>query len=666
MFLRGRFGSLKSFMGGLAGLALTPGLVLAGVTPSNDDCSDPIAVGIGNTAFTNENATTSGPPMCAAIGKDVWFRFDCTFDGFLEVSTCGNANFDTVIGVYSGCGCSSYNLLACNDESASCDDHTSKLSLAVQAGKCYRIRIAGYNGEEGLGVLRLKVLSSENAAIANRIKTGAEEDDRFGSALAGNGRFNADASRDVLIAGPRNDTLGSNTGRVYGFTGSAMDSIYTKTGEVASDNFGYAVALTDVNGDGRDDMIIGAPYNDETAENAGRVYAYSGFDGALLWDVGGQAAGDRFGWAVASAGDVDDDGDIDVIVGAPYADAGDVNTGKAFILDGADGSIVITRNGANEGDYFGWSVSGIGDLNNDDHDDYAVGAPRNDVNGADSGRVNLYSGANGAVLKRLNGDSAGDRFGSAISGRRFNSGSNSYVLLAVGAPYNDAGGSSAGRVRVYVRNITSPGSNSCSGIICPKFTINGGNSGDRFGSSVRIGNIVGNSFADILVGAPLADLNGSKSGAVYVFNGANGALTRRYFGEAEGDQFGVTLDLAGDLNNDGAGDLIVGAPLNDAGGVDAGRAYMFFFPSGNSQLVAEAAEPELPIGELTITAKDAPGDSMADEFRPADVNLDGVVNADDLSIALGSWGSCSGCSSDIDGSGAVDTDDLTLIISAFE
>src|SRR4029453_9877243 len=136
-------GRISSFaaalLGGLVGLGIHT-VALAGATPSNDDCGSPITLQLGAPPFTTEGATTAGPAMCAVIGGDVWFKFKSTFTGNLRVSTCDDADFDPLIAVYSGCSCGSFNLLACNDESSSCPDHTSKLIVAVEAGKCYRIR----------------------------------------------------------------------------------------------------------------------------------------------------------------------------------------------------------------------------------------------------------------------------------------------------------------------------------------------------------------------------------------------------------------------------------------------------------------------------------------------------------------------------------------------
>ena len=641
--------------------------VLAGVTPSNDDCASPITVQLGATPFTSEGATTAGPSMCSAFGGDVWFKFKSTFTGNLRVSTCGDANFDTIIAVYSGCSCGSFNQLACNDENTSCPDHTSKLTVPVEAGKCYRIRVAGFNGATGLGVLHLNVVDPQNAGGADRIKSGAAAGDRFGWSVAGNARFDADAFRDVLIGAPRNDTVGANAGRAYAFKGSALSGLYTIDGEVAGDIAGYSVAVCDANDDGRDDLVIGAPSNDEAGVSAGKVYVYSGFDGSLLWSMTGFAAGDRLGWSVAAAGDIDNDGFEDVIVGAPYSDAGGIDAGRAYVLDGQNGAVLRTFTGQNPGDLFGWAVAGIGDANNDGNDDVAVGAPRSDFSGTDAGRVSIYSGS-GPLLKRLNGDNPGDLFGSSIAGKRFNAGF-IYDMIAVGAPNNDANGNNAGEVKVFLRNISSPACGAS--LVCLQYTILGGNGGDRFGTSVAVDNVVGNSFADVIVGAPKADLNGSASGAAYVFSGSNGSLATKYFGEAAGDNFGQSVAAAGDVNGDSNGDLLVGAPFNDAGGDTAGRAYVFFLGGSGMALMASPEEDGSQLSVPVNVGRDpivlpSSGDEAGDHDALIDVNGDGVVNGDDVVQVISAWGPCGDiCPADVDHDGDVNVDDLLVVINGW-
>lgn len=626
--------------------ALAPATACLGGIPSNDTCSGAFEVDLGETPFNSIGATATTPAMCVTIGADVWFTYHSTFTGPLRIDTCGNADFDTVIAAYSGCGCGSYNLLACNDDGANCSDHTSKITINVQAGSCYRIRVAGHNGESGTGILTLTPADPLNAASADRIETGADPGDRLGWVVAEGGKMNNDSLDEVIVGAYLNDTLGADTGRAYVLRGSTLNSLYTLTGDAAGDHFGAAVAHCDVNADGREDIIIGAPTNDSGGGDAGHVYVYSGFDGSLLWERDGFAAGDKFGYAVARAGDVNNDGFDDVIVGAPYNDAGGVDAGRAYVLDGEDGSVLRTVTGTQAGSLFGSAVSTATDLDDDDKDDFMVGAPRHDVGGEDAGRVSIYSGADGSALIKLNGDKPGDRFGSSLAAASFHQGFD-YSFLAIGSPNNDAAGTNAGRIKVYFRNHDNPGEGGCNKLVCVKWTINGGNPGDRLGTSVDLRDLKGNNYPEIIVGAPQADLNGSNSGAAYLFDGSNGTLWGKFFGEAPGDYFGQAVAAAGDVNGDGDDDLVVGAPYNGAGGAKAGRAYVFFLDDGVSNMVASP--------------------SPAPAAEGGDLNADGAVTADDLSNLLAAWGPCpqTPCPADLDGDGDVNVDDLFRLLTAW-
>ncbi|MBD3297258.1 MAG: hypothetical protein GF341_01270 [candidate division Zixibacteria bacterium] len=148
-------------------------------------------------------------------------------------------------------------------------------------------------------------------------------------------------------------------------------------GAAAGDRLGYSVSgAGDVDNDGFDDVIVGAHSADPGGLiSAGSAYVYSGQTGALLWQFDGAAANDELGRSVSGAGDVDNDGFDDLIVGAYAADPGGLtNAGSAYVYSGQTGALLWQFDGAAAYDYLGVSVSGAGDVDNDGFDDVIVGA----------------------------------------------------------------------------------------------------------------------------------------------------------------------------------------------------------------------------------------------------------------------------------------------------
>ncbi|MHC4947377.1 MAG: hypothetical protein ACYTG1_03835 [Planctomycetota bacterium] len=469
---------------------------------------------------------------------------------------------------------------------------------------------------------------------------GGAANDRLGTAVSCVGDLNDDGFDDVVV-GALN---AGGTGRAYVVFGTdqgfpaALDAEtlagaagFVIHGAGAGDGAGIAVSgAGDVNGDGIDDLLIGARNADPGGHsNAGAAYVVFGsaggfasplllssLDGTNGFTMNGIAPSDFVGTAVSSAGDFNGDGTDDVVLGAFGVDPGGrslagavyvvfgTNLGFAATvdlstLDGTDGLVL---NGESPIDLAGVAVSCAGDFNGDGIDDVIIGASGADPGAVDgAGRTYVVFGTNLGFSAALELSTIDGTNGVAIDGIAMLDSSGSSVASAgdldgdlvddvvIGAPSADpAGVSGAGEAYVVYGTslgFTSPialstldGSN---GLV-----LTGGAAGDGAGWSVSCaGDVSGDGIDDLLVGARNADPPGAADkGETYVVFGG-GSLPSAIDltalgdtdgfpigGDAGGDQAGGSVSAAGDVNGDGAADVLVGAA--SAGSGDAGAAYV--------------------------------------------------------------------------------------------
>ncbi len=372
---------------------------------------------------------------------------------------------------------------------------------------------AGIFGIPDVG--QAKVISGTNG-IGVFTLIGSNSGDQFGSSVAAAGDLNSDGVPDLLVGGSID---ASTPGQVKAVSGASGATLFTLNGTSAGDEFGRSIAgVGDLNADAVPDILVGARNADPFGMlDAGQAYVFSGSDGTVLRTLDGTSPSDFFGFSVAGVGDLNADGVPDLLVGAPHAYPG----GQARAVSGANGSTLYTLEGTNAGDYFGWSVSGVGDLDADGVPDLLVGAPEAAPSGVPyAGQARALSGASGIALFTLDGTNAYDSFGSTIAGAGDQNGDGVPDLL-VGAPLADLFGvSDVGEVKVY------SGANGAA-----LFTFDGSNAGDRFGHSLgTAGDLNLDGVTDFLIGAPYADSTGiANSGQVKVLSitgvGGSGAST---------------------------------------------------------------------------------------------------------------------------------------------
>ena len=315
----------------------------------------------------------------------------------------------------------------------------------------------------------------------------------------------------------------------------------TVRGPSAGDRLGAALAAVgDVNGDGITEVIAGMPDHAGAGPASGGALLISGADGAVLMTFQGDAPGDRFGGAVGTAGDVDGDGTPDLIVGAPHSAAAGALAGAARVFSGADFSVLFTFLGSTAGDEFGSAVSGVGDVNGDGHADLCVGAPHADIGGPDSGAAVVLSGADGTPLHTFVGSQAGALAGTAV-GTIGDVSRDGYDDVVVSAP-------GAGAVWVY------------SGIDgSPIHSMAGAQAAWNFGAALAAaGDLDADGTTDLVVGEP-----GHSHGYVHVFSGATG-IKLMEFSTVNAEALGTSVAGVGDLDGDGVRDILAGDPVGDS------------------------------------------------------------------------------------------------------
>ena len=384
-----------------------------------------------------------------------------------------------------------------------------------------------------------------------------------GSSVANAGDVNGDGFSDVLVGAPEASNGQANEGLAFMYYGSssglAATPNLTLEMNVANARFGYSVATAgDVNGDGYADVVIGAP----DAAGAGRAYIFHGGPGGLsstpTLTLNGTAVS-RFGHSVSTAGDINGDGFSDVLIGAPSAGTVSIHIGG---VGGSTTVPALVLPNPQVGSNFGWSVSTAGDVNGDGFSDIVIGAPDYSNGQAGEGVAFVYHGSETGLMvphaRMLERNQAGSRSGYSVAGAGDLNG-DGFFDVVVGAPLWTNGQALEGAITFY--------SGSSTGVPPTGSSIEANIANFQFGYSVAEGgDINGDGYADLLVGAPFVTAGQAEEGRLHVFHGRPGGPTTAggFLSLWEPNVIGRRASWAvaggGDIDGDGFSDVIVGSP----------------------------------------------------------------------------------------------------------
>lgn len=498
----------------------------------------------------------SGEESGNFFGWSVSFAGDVNNDGFDDVIIGANKYLSSTGRAYIFCGGANMDNIA--DVTITGNATSEQLGRSISgAGD---INNDGYDdvivGAIDYSNVYYGGLSMDNTPDA--ILTG---NSNFGYSVSSGGDINNDGYNDLIVGA--SGYYSDNRGHTYIYYGNTLISDtpnVTLTGESTYNHFGYSVSSAgDVNNDGYDDAIVGAfSYSNYT----GRAYIYLGGsspDNIADIILTGEGNRGKFGWSVSSAGDVNNDGYDDVIVGA-------IDNSNAYIYYGGssmDNSVDVIMTGENGYDYFGCSVSSAGDVNNDGYDDVVVGAY---FYSNRTGRAYVYLGGGNMdnnVDVIMTGESSYDYFGRSVSsaGDVNNDGFDDIIIGAEQSYSNSTGLSYIYYGGTSLDNIAD-------------IIINGEEPGSKFGGSVSsAGDINNDGYDDVIIGA-----SGylDHTGRAYVYYGAaNMDATADVIitGEEVGSNIGMSVSSAGDMNNDGYDDVIIGGGYFLS---NPGYAYLYY------------------------------------------------------------------------------------------
>ncbi len=433
-----------------------------------------------------------------------------------------------------------------------------------------------------------------------RVDWSADAGAHLGWSVANAGDVNGDGFSDAVVGAP--DAEGNGVAHVYygSATGLSTTPDVTLSGPVAGGRFGASVATAgDVNGDGYADVVVGAP----DAAGTGRAYIYmggpAGLSAAPALTLNG-TPGSQYGGVVSTAGDVNNDGHADVLIGIPGSESVHLHMGTPAGLQPIPDVVLASPQ---PGSLYGSALATAGDVNGDGYSDIIIGAPNYSNGQAGEGGIWVHHGSEfgldpmPAAARELN--QAGARFGVSVAGAGDVNG-DGFFDVVIGA---DGWNSNNGRVVVYHGSAAGIGAAVATSIL-PNIP------NARFGLSVaEAGDIDGNGYADIIVGAPYFSSGQAEEGRIYTYGGSvTGIFVAQLWSIHESNVVGRRLGLSvaggGDVNGDGFSDLLAGAPYGTNTLAEEGAVY--FYPGNAYKGVSRLARQYLAdlVNPLSTNSQD--------------------------------------------------------------
>lgn len=454
---------------------------------------------------------------------------------------------------------------------------------------------------------------------------------RLGASVAGAGDVNGDGYSDVIVGAPGWSDIPAESREGYAviYHGSATGFHTPPTLlqlNKANSGLGSSVASAgDINGDGYSDVIVGSTWYDDLYYDEGAAFVYYGSATGIVstpYATGkGNQATAHYGHSVASAGDVNGDGYSDVIVGAPDLNESSLTAaGAAFLFHGSPSGLTnsasfYVESNSNEA-RLGHSIAYAGDVNGDGYGDVVIGLPGYTNGQPYEGAIHVYHGtatgmsASPAIVLEMNQANSSLGWSVAAAG---DVNSDGYADIIVGAINYSNGNTAEGIFRIYHGSAT--------GITgTPAITVEGNQNNAQLGVSVACaGDVNGDGFSDVIVGANGYTNGQTSEGVAYIYHGSAAGISATPAVTLEknqtGAQFGWAVSSAGDVNGDGFSDVIVGAKTYTNDQATEGAAFLYTGSATGintaTPTLLEGVQASAEFG-FSVTGGDVNGDGYSD------------------------------------------------------